>query len=225
MSHKRVIDCDHALFQSLVDIVADTVNQSSHTNLSARKSDGDADTMIVTTAVELASSGENVLILADDSDILFLCLAQSNTENLFLKQIGQIYDIDKTKKSMPAEIAEYILVLHGLFGCDTTSGFYQRHSIFSTKWASVTEHLRFFVKNDSSKEEIEAAGQALIAHRYNYELPLNTARKKLYNSKCTTAKKNMNLASLPPIEDAVKLHSLRAYHQIQEWLPGILYHL
>lgn len=56
--------------QSLVDIVADTVNQSSHTNLSARKPDGDADTMIVTTAVELASSGENVVILADDSRIV-----------------------------------------------------------------------------------------------------------------------------------------------------------
>ena len=51
-----------------------------------------------------------------------------------------------------------------------------------------TEHLDVFVKNDSSKEEIEAAGQALIAHRYNCKLPLNTARKMLYNSKCTTAK-------------------------------------
>lgn len=129
---------------------------------------------------------------------------------------------------MPAEVADYILVLHGLFGCDTTDQDFTDDTVYSAPNEKIyTEHLDVFVKNDSSKEEIEAAGQALIAHRYNCKLPLNTARTVLYNSKCTTAKKKVNLASLPPTEDAAKLHSLRAYHQIQEWqgnvLPPLMY--
>ena len=84
----------------LVDIVADAINQSPQSNLSARKCDGDADTMIVMAGVERASLVECV-IRADDSDILFLSLAQSSTEKLFVKRSGLIYDIDKTKKNMP----------------------------------------------------------------------------------------------------------------------------
>ena len=210
--------------QRLVDIVADTINQSPHPNLAARKSDGDADTMIVMAGIELASSGECVVIRADDSDILFLCLAQQSTENLFVRRSGLIYDIHETKKNLPPEISEYILVLHGLFGCDTTSGFYRRHSIFSTNWTPVTDHLQVFLNAQSTKEQIQAAGQSLVAHRYNCKTPLNLARNKLYRQKCSNRQtmKQVNLATLPPTEDACNLHSLRAFHQIQEWMGNAL---
>ena len=209
--------------QRLVDIVADCINQSPQSNLSARKCDGDADTMIVMAGVERASVGK-CIILADDSDILFLSLAQPSTENLFVKRSGLIYDIEKTKKNMPPEVAKYLLVLHGLFGCDTTSGFYRRHSIFSTNWGPVTDQLQVFIEPDSTKEQIETAGQCLVAHRYKCTIPLNLARKKLYSKKCSNrnTKKEVNLASLPPTEDACNLHSLRAYHQIQEWRGNAL---
>ena len=209
--------------QRLVDIVAEAINQSPLSNLEARKADGDADTKIVMTGVELASAGACV-IRADDSDILFLCIAQPNTENLFVKRSGLIYDINKTKKNMPPELAQYILVLHGLFGSDTTSGFYKRHSIFSTNWAHLTGQLQVFLDTNSTKEQIQAAGQALVAHRYKCKTPLNLARNKLYREKCSkkTTKKEVNLATLPPTEDACNLHSLRAYRQIQEWMGHVL---
>ena len=119
---------------------------------------------------------------------------------------------------MPPEVAKYLLVLHGLFGCDTTSGFYRHHSIFSN-WGPVTEQLQVFIEPDSTKEQIETAGQCLVAHRYKCVLPLNLVRKKLYSKKCSNrnTKKEVNLATLPPTKDACNLHCLRAYHQIHEW--------
>ena len=86
--------------QRLVNIVADSINQSPHSNLSVRKCDGDADTMIVMTGVERALFGECV-IRADDSDILFLSLAQPSTENLFVKRSGLIYDIVRPRRTCP----------------------------------------------------------------------------------------------------------------------------
>lgn len=206
--------------QRLVDIVSVAIDASL--NLSTRKSTGDADVLIVTTAVSLAESP--VLIHADDSDILFLCLSQNITKNLFLKRSGVVYDIEATKNALPPEIAKYILVLHGLFGCDTTSGFYRRHSVFSTSWVKMTGHLETFLSNSSTKPQIQEAGQVLVAHRYNTKPPLNAARKKLYEKKAGDKKtfKQVNLATLPPTEDACNLHSLRAYHQIQEWLGNSL---
>lgn len=83
----------------------------------------------------------------------------------------------------------------------------------------MTGHLETFLADSSTIPQILAAGQALVAHRYSIEPPLNAARKKLYEVKASNKQtvKQVNLATLPPTEDACNLHSLRAYHQIQEW--------
>ena len=75
--------------------------------------------------------------------------------------------------------------------------------------------------NDGTTEDVQAAGRALVAHRYNCnDKPLNvSARKELYvtkgNNKVTSKAGNLGYSS--PTKDATNLHQLCAYHAIKDW--------
>ena len=44
-----------------------------------------------------------------------------------------------------------------------------------------------FAKNDGTNEDIHAADRVLVTHRYNCsDIPINVARKKLYDNIATT---------------------------------------
>ena len=94
---------------------------------------------------------------------------------------------------------------------NTSSSFYRRHIVFSTNWTSDMDHVQIFTKNDGTNEDIHAADRVLVAHRYNSSdspINANVARRKLY-------KNSASFSHSSPTEDASNLHSLCAYHNIQ----------
>lgn len=74
----------------------------------------------------------------------------------------------------------------------------------------------------ASLDAIETAGEALLLAIYNVSNigNLNTARFLLHQK--TIAKQPIHaqfrLGALPPTTAAARQHSLRAYHQVQQWL-------
>lgn len=207
--------------QGFIDLLVLSINQ--HPRLTARKCVADADRSIVCCAIDCLRYHSPVAIKADDSDILVLCLAQppSTVQGLFLTRCGSTYDVWKVQKATPSILIENILVLHGFFGCDTTSGFFGRPSkkTLLMDWSDLSEELQTMRNRSSEKEEIHSAGMKLTAALYGCSDELNKEREQIFKRKCfqKTTKKRVNLATLPPTEDALKLHAERAFLQVQEW--------
>ena len=128
---------------------------------------------------------------------------QTDIENLFLKRSGVIYNTTNKKKNIPPEFTEFLLVLHGILLL-THHPVSTDDTVFSTNWTSVMDHLQMFLMNDSTIEDVQAAGRVLVAHRYSYnDKPLNvSARKELYvtkgNNKVTS--KLVTLATVPQLK-------------------------
>ena len=100
---------------------------------------------------------------------------QTHIENLFLKRSGVIYNTTNKKKNLPFEFTEFILVLHGILLL-THHPVSTDDTVFSANWRSVTDHLQMFLMNNSTTEDVQAAGQVLVAHCYNCnDKPLNVS--------------------------------------------------
>ena len=90
------------------------------------KSPEDADTMIVSCALQFATQGNDVVVVANDTDILVLLIYHWNPSmtNVYFqsdaqKKIWKIHDV--VAKVGDVVQAHNILFVHSWSGCDTTS--------------------------------------------------------------------------------------------------------
>nr|CAI5843459.1 unnamed protein product [Callosobruchus analis] len=110
-------------------------------------------------------------------------------------------------------------------GCDTTSALFGHGKV---KIASLLDknpvlQVAFSCFQDSSatQNEIALAGERILVSLYNGR-PNDTLSGLRYAGFARSlTKSKYNLASLPPTEAAARQHSLRVYHQIQQW-KGIM---
>ena len=110
--------------QGFIDLLCDTITSApSCSKIELRQCEADADTEIVSTAVEHLHSNKPVLLKADDTDILVLCLHQECSSGLYLERCGAVYDISKFRDNLPPLLQRFVIVLHGFLGNDTVSGF------------------------------------------------------------------------------------------------------
>ena len=72
--------------QGFVDLSEKT---NARSRLTAKKCSGDADRSMVTIALETVELYKPVIIKADDTDVLVMCLAESQTSGLFLERGGR----------------------------------------------------------------------------------------------------------------------------------------
>ncbi len=87
--------------------------------------EGDADVVIVMKALELLKLHENVLVIADDTDVLILLLHHASyTDKLFMETNQQIIFIKVAKEVLGRELYMCLLFAHAMSGCDTTSALY-----------------------------------------------------------------------------------------------------
>ena len=210
--------------QSFVDLLSDKINLTPR--LRAVKHTADADCMIVTTALDTLKRHKPVLIRSDDTDVLVLCLTAAETQGLFLKRGCKVYNSEKFQAALGPLMKTNLLVLHGFFGNDTVSSFYSHpsSSAVKKKWDHLSQELAIFKDETATKEEIHAAGMKLVATTYRCSPELNAERVRIFKERCNnkSSKKQISLERLPPTEDAAKLHSERAYLQVQEWLGNRL---
>jgi hypothetical protein len=139
---------------------------------------------------------------------------------LYMVTSKQTVCITTLKKNLDAALAEALLFLHALSGCDTTSRPYGIGKVtVLSKYAALKESISVFMSPSSLKEDIEKAGEEalLVIYGCTASLSLNSARVAKFMQKVATATQYVSPEKLPPTCDAAAFHSHRTYHQVQAW--------
>ena len=131
---------------------------------------GDADLLIVQTAVECAKNGTTTVIGEDTDLLVLLCMhADTNQSDIIFRSETKkmrVWDIKKTKEVLDQESCRLLPVIHAVTGCDTTSrvfGIGKSAAIKKAKKPSFTRHLRVFLNSSATPEEIKVTGENYLS--------------------------------------------------------------
>nr|CAI5866755.1 unnamed protein product [Callosobruchus analis] len=193
------------------------------------KDDADAD--IVRKALQLDEQMDMpVAIVSSYVDLLILLIGLTpNTANLFFFKIPpgqkhtQIYSTSNNKEFKP-----FILFGHAFAGCDSTSSIFNQGKKSIIELLNKNEHLAksvsIFYEKDKVIDELYVVAENVLKKLYSSSsssidgLTIAELRYKVYSSLVTTARKQSALSLLPPTSSALKMHTARAYYQVQVWL-------
>ena len=97
-------------------------------DISVVQADNDADTLVVTTAIDAVKTCD-VIVIGEDTDILVLLLHYYNLDLPFKifftsdknTKEKRIWDIREVKTKLPKELVNCILPIHAFPGCDSFS--------------------------------------------------------------------------------------------------------
>lgn len=202
-----------------------------------KQANDDADTLIVTTAIEkteIATNNSKVAILAEDVDVLVIlaALTPGDREIFYIKPPkcktpGATYS-SKSLDHSPI-IKENILFLHAMSGCDTTSAFYGKGKTklgdVLKKSVELQDAAKIFKQPYASLDELVTSGIKCILALYGskrYDVKLNQFRFDNFSKSVASKKTRVLLCSLPPTEDAALQHIKKVYLQIQYWMGNLL---
>lgn len=213
-------------------IIASLVQKMRTKGYTVLQAESDADTLIVTAALDQIKLKNPTVVIGQDTDLLVLltALAHTDVKELWFMRPGKCntspttFNIQKEKQNM-GETCEVLLLAHAITGCDTTSAFYKKGKVRGLKLLQKHKELRDgmkpFYQQDSTKEAVKAAGEKFILKLYgSNSKSLDELRYFMYNRIVANKKldTSFHLASLPPTSAAAEQHSYRVYFQIQEWL-------
>ena len=148
-------------------------------NLKTIQARGDADVLIVKTAIEQSKVSE-VKLIGDDTDLLVLLLHHVNQQCRPIYFInegksgkkGKSWDIQLMQKKLGHSICNNILFAHAILGCDTRSRLHGiRKGVVLKKLVKPHENIlvaasKIFMKTDATKEEFAAAVEKAIVALY-----------------------------------------------------------
>lgn len=210
---------------SLINLLKRTLQDA---DVVVQQAPADADSFIVGTAIQEAANYEEVTIIGEDIDLLVLLTGLGrHLTNIFFKKPSrgrtpeQLYSPASFKYE--EAIAEHILFLHAISGCDTTSCIFNVGKIrfFNAlqKNKDLGEGLNLFKKQSVNKHILAAAGERILIALFGGGQDvksLDTLRFKCFTKSVTKSK--FNLATLPPTTAAAQQHIYRTYLQVQMWL-------
>jgi len=118
------------------------------------------------------------------------------------------------------------LFAHAIVGCDTTSAVYGLGKVAALKLVTSTqtkEHVLVFTDPESTKEEITAAGEAVMVSLYKGKpgTSLDSLRLQIFHQKVTVSKTFVDPRVLPPSKVS-QLESFLASAGMDEsgWAPA-----
>lgn len=182
------------------------------------------------------SQSSHVCVVAEDTDILIMMLHHFREPKhcVYLRQSltdsRKMIDIGYLGEALPETTVNSLLLCHAMSGCDTTSGFFGfgKTRLFKSKILEKmpTSTAEFYCRQEAVDRVVEAGTNIMIAMYTKLTdsslLTLDKLRHKLFLSSLHKKKgpvqKKVDHRRLPPTSSAAKYHSLRVYHQIQEWL-------
>ena len=193
----------------------------------------DADTTIVKEALKFAQEGCPVTIVGEDTDILVLLLHHwaPSMANIFLrsepkKNSGlKLVNIERYSMKLSPAVKNNLLFVHAWGGCDTTSATFGHGKSKILKLVGlkcpqqdVMAVCNIFNAEDRNQEEIIESGTNLFKIMYggNIDDELGHLRK-LHFHEMSASSKSVKPEILPPTFEAARQHSLRVYHQVQDW--------
>ncbi|KYM97251.1 hypothetical protein ALC62_12065 [Cyphomyrmex costatus] len=196
--------------------------------ISVQQAFEDADVTIVTTAIAQSSIFNTVEIVGEDIDLLVLLLGLApQSRNIFFRKPAKgkvppsLYS--PSALGCSESVANNILFVHAFSGCDTTSSFF---NIGKSKFLSVINKsaelqgvLHLFKQRTVDKGVLTSAGERFTIALYNgskEEQSIDSLRYKQFSK--SAMKNKFNLSTLPPTIHAIRQHTFRTYHQVQQWL-------
>jgi len=191
---------------------------------------GDADTLIASTALDLARQQTPVSVVAEDTDVLLLLVHH------FQSTMADVYMLSRTKmpngeskvvsvRAVQNDIGDQgvrqVLVVHALTGCDTTSAIFGRSKVGAfSKIVSRSDTLPMtdiIAATSASQDTVADAGLKLLVMLYGGQLSdsLNSMRYTRYMEKARLSA--VLPEKLPPTERAAYYHCLRVHFQVVVW--------
>ena len=188
-------------------------------------STGDADTMIVSCALRFATQSNDVIVVADDTDILVLLIHHwdPNMADVYFQSDAQkkMWKIRDLVAKVGGIVKAHLLFVHAWSGCDTTSATFGQGKttlLKKMKDSSELQQISYLMHSaDASPEDIGKAGiQAfIIMYGGKQADTLNHLRYAKYMGMVSTG--NIDPQKLPPTERAAHYHSLRVHLQVIMW--------
>ncbi|KAF2886484.1 hypothetical protein ILUMI_19689 [Ignelater luminosus] len=175
-------------------------------NFKAIQAVGDADSTIISNALQLAQQsrtavivvGEDVTAAAPASSKIYLPKPEKD------KQADMFYGPLEFKYFN--KVTNNIFILHAFGGCDSTSVMFGQEKIKFFKTLEKNIHLQkavtIFSKADATQDKVDRASQQFIATSYSgfSKMFLNEIRYGIFST--ALVKTDFNLANLPPTEAA-----------------------
>lgn len=202
----------------------------NHSGVVTSVAEGDADTLIVQTALSVVpEKNKRLVVVGEDVDLIVLLVALSNSydSKLCLLKPGKgnvqdrVYDISDVQNSNGL-LKKNILFLHAFTGCDSTSAIYQKGKVRAWKLLQKSSQLQAAIKNfntkGASQGSIFESGCAAFLQLYGAPAEITSLNRYRYILFQRGAARNAaNLKSLCPTEGAARQHSYRVYLQMQVW--------
>ncbi|KAI4811883.1 hypothetical protein KUCAC02_014754 [Chaenocephalus aceratus] len=184
----------------------------------------EADTRMLLHARHASGDGYgSIIITAEDTDVLILCLCFSKTmacQKCGTQNRTRYIDIGKLASSVGEEVCQGLVGLHALTGCDTVSAFAGRGKL------SALKHLK---ENETYQEAFKRLGEAWDVSADLFD-KMQDFVCRLYASSSTTSDVNelryqlfcaqrgeVESSQLPPCKDCLHMHVLRANYQTAIW--------
>ena len=191
-----------------------------------------ADVLVGQKATESATSNDTVLV-DDDTDLLILhcCNSKSTNCELYLRpepksssqRAAWCWNINQVQRVLDVQICDSLLLEHALLGYDATSRVFGigkpealkkvRSNAFFREQADVLQDPH------ATSEDIRIAGENALVCLYSGRPgdKIDTLWVQQFHRKVSSSTPRVQPRTLPPTLAAAKYHSLRVYHQVQQW--------
>lgn len=194
-------------------------------------SDGDADTLLVSVALNYCANGQSVVVVGEDTDIFIMLIHHWSTDMAELhfrkegkssqKRLTEIYSIRQAYEVISPVVRDNILFIHAWSGCDTTSSTFgqgKTHLLKSLVKSTKLQNLACKFGMAKTPEEISPLGISICSYLCGGkdDESLTSLRHRKYQEMVARCNK-MEPERLPPTERAAHFHSLRVHLQVTQW--------
>ncbi|XP_031335335.1 uncharacterized protein LOC116165167 isoform X2 [Photinus pyralis] len=201
----------------------------SASQIDTKQASEDADTLIVQTAQSLAEEHETVVVVGEDVDLLVIMIGTLTSSNVYFLKPGKgkhLPSVYHPSSTIDKCLAEHILFIHAVSGCDSTSALFKQGKVkfikTLTKYPDLSVYIRQFRSPRATSEEISEAGEKFLVALYGGDHRTTSINKLRYKQYVSSAfKVSGNVASIPPTKAAAQQHCYRVFHQVQQWLGNI----
>ena len=191
-----------------------------------RTTQEEADTRVIFHSKHASSCCTSIIIVAEDTDIIILCLAfQSRINcNLYIKCGSATHtryiDITKVAKALGRSLCDALIGMHAYTGCDTISAFSGRGKPGALK--ILLSNIRFqqgFAR--LGKDWVLSTALLTILEEFTCCMyaahtqitNVNEMRFQLFRSK----NGDIQSGQMPPCKDCLEQHAIRASYQAAVW--------
>lgn len=189
-------------------------------------SEEEADTRLFLYAQHAAQKYHSIIIVADDTDVFVICLSLSSSinSNIYLRRGTRsrvrMVNITQLSSALGREVCSALPGLHSWTGCDTVSGLANQGKIKALKMVQQHQIYRDAFTTlgtlvDLAPETFKMI-QKFTCQLYSKNTKINKVNDLRYQMFCAK-KGDIESGQLPPCEDTLRQHTLRANYQAAIW--------